>query len=109
MQVGAADQAAVKDLFIGCGAGKAANAAGPGQDRQLVEGIGRWQQRCDQGMAHLVIRDQALFGAVLQRPGTHAEGHPLECVVHGLLVNERAFTAGRENRRFVDQVGQIRS
>ena len=108
MQVGAADQAAVENLFIGCGAGKAANAAGPGQDRQLVEGIGRWQQRCDQGMAHLVIRDQALFGAVLQRSGSHAERHPLERIVHGLLVDERAFTAGREDRSLVDQVGQIR-
>ena len=58
---------------------------------------------------HLVVSDQALFGAVLQRPRPHAEGDALQGVVHGLLIDERAFTAGREDGRLVDQVGEIRS
>ena len=107
LEIGLADQAAIKDFLIGGGAGKAAHATGPGQQGHLVEFVGGGQQRGEQGMAHLVVGDQPLLGTVLQGFGAEPHGHPFQGVVHRLLIDGRAVAPGREDRRLVDQVGQV--
>ena len=79
-----------------------------GDDRDLVNGIGVGERKGHQRVGRFVVGDTALLVLVddpllLLEPGRH----PLDPLVELLHADGGLVVAGREERRLVDEIGQI--
>ena len=95
-------------LLIGREPGEALGLAARNQG-DLLHGVVGLHQGSHQGVPNLVVGDQALTATIGERFALHAGNDPIHRVVDlgeggGLLA-----AAGGEDRRLVEQVGQIRT
>ena len=103
LQLGATDQHL---LLVGREPSESLGLAA-GDQRHFLDGIVLSHQGAHQGMANLVIGNQALAAAIGERFALHASDDPINSVID-FSEGDRLFAApGCEDRCLIEQVGEI--
>mmetsp|Transcript_12697 Transcript_12697/g.33750 ORF Transcript_12697/g.33750 Transcript_12697/m.33750 type:complete len:691 (-) Transcript_12697:111-2183(-) len=78
-----------------------------GDERHLLHGIVSRRERSADGVANLVVGDEALAASVRHRRSFHARDDAIDRVVNLLKGDARLLATSREDGRLVEQVGEV--
>ncbi len=81
----------------------------PGDQRHFLHGVMGFDKGAHEGMTHFVISNQTLAASIGEGLTLHARDDAINRIVDFAEADGVFTTAGREDGRFVQQVGQIRT